>query len=137
MRLIAFLVSAGFVGYLAFPLPTVDVEVLGEGASRNFLFYSALLPVLLLLSCSLLESRPFTRVVTAGATVGAAIGIGAQLVKALFVAEPVTFFALGSIFPDTLVDDALWLIGNTVTCALVIYAALTQAEEIEDEPEAD
>lgn len=121
----AVLVPAGVWGLtqgLAFP--DKDIRLLGIGKHRYFLFHGSLgLVVLRRLYNDWLEhgqKEPDTwpqRAMrkTTGAALGAfAVGVGVHLAIDVFQPKAVIFPFIGSLVDGTLVDDNLWLLGNSL-----------------------
>ncbi|MGI6037613.1 MAG: hypothetical protein ACOYD6_05235 [Limnochordia bacterium] len=104
--------------------PDLDIRLLGIGKHRYFLFHSALgLVVLRKLYNMWRQSTedknhlwPY-RVVhkTAGMALGAyAVGVGVHLAIDVFQPKAVIFPFFGSLVDGTLIDDRLWLLGNSL-----------------------
>jgi hypothetical protein len=104
--------------------PDLDIRFLGIGRHRFFLFHSALGLVALrkLYKMWLRTTEDKTqswphRVVhkTLGAALGAgAVGVGVHLAIDVFQPKAVIFPFFGSLAEGTLVDDRLWLLGNSL-----------------------
>jgi hypothetical protein len=104
--------------------PDLDIRFLGIGKHRFFLFHSAIgLAVLRQLYKMWIHSTedknhlwPY-RVVhkAAGAALGAyAVGVGIHLAIDVFQPKAVIFPWFGSLVDGTLVDDRVWLLGNSL-----------------------
>ena len=121
-------------GVLAFHLPGLEVDLLGERGRGMFVFYSAALPVALLLLCSWLEeSGLISQLLATGAAIGAGVALAIRLAIELFSPAPyVTFPLFGTLFEDTLVDERGWLAANAMVSALVALAVFSSAGE--DDP---
>ena len=116
-------------GVLAFHIPGLEVELLGEQRRGLFVFYSAALPVALLFLCSWLEEGSVTSQLLAnGAAIGAGAALAIRLAIELFSPAPViTFPFYGTLFADTLVDERGWLAVNAVVSAVAALVAFTTA----------
>jgi len=103
--------------------PDKDIELLGIGHHRFFLFHSALgLVVLRKFYLNWLESQQNPQAWSSrvkrkvsGALLGSfAIGVGAHLLTDVFQPKAVLFPLFGSLVDGTLVDDNIWLLGNSL-----------------------
>ena len=116
-------------GVLAFHIPGLEVELLGEPSRGLFVFYSAALPVMLLFLCSWLEEGSVvSQLLANGAAIGAGAALAVRLAIELVSAAPViTFPFFGTLFEDTLVDERGWLAANAIVSALAAFTAFTSA----------
>ena len=116
-------------GVLAFHIPGLEVELLGEHSRGLFVFYSAALPVMLLFLCSWLEEGSVvSQLLANGAAIGAGAALAVRLAIELVSAAPViTFPFFGTLFEDTLVDERGWLAANAIVSALAAFTAFTSA----------
>ena len=114
-------------GVLAFHIPGLEVELLGEPSRGLFVFYSAALPVMLLFLCSWLEEGSVvSQLLANGAAIGAGAALAVRLAIELVSAAPViTFPFFGTLFEDTLVDERGWL--AAIVSALAAFTAFTSA----------
>lgn len=105
--------------------PDADIRVLGIGKHRFFLFHSALGVVALRYLYRLWSERVenggrpglLERTVSkvAGAALGAyALGVGVHLAIDVFQPKAVIFPFFGSLVKGTLIDDNIWLLGNSL-----------------------
>lgn len=102
-----------------------DIRILGIGRHRFFLFHSAFGVIALRylyrlwLECEQEDSQPgpLRRAITkvAGGALGAyALGVGVHLAIDVFQPKAVIFPFFGSLVDGTLIDDNIWLIGNSL-----------------------
>jgi hypothetical protein len=112
-----------FFGGLGFP--DKDISVLGIGYHRFFAFHSGLVPYALkkLYDRYLREygdqttlSHHVLRKAAGVAGSAFAFGVGLHLLVDVFQPKSVVFPGFGSLVDGTLIDDDLWLIGNSVWC---------------------
>jgi hypothetical protein len=118
------LVPVGLWGLTeGFAAPDMDISLLGIGNHRFFLFHSALGLVVLrhlfnkwqqVETCS-----PQFIKKTCGKIVGAllgayAVGVGVHLMIDVFQPKTVIFPFFGSLVDGTMVDDNIWLLGNSL-----------------------
>jgi hypothetical protein len=124
-------------GVLAFNIPGLEVELLGEQSRGLFVFYSAAVPVALLMLTSWLEEgSPVSQLLATGATIGAGAATSVRLAIELFNAAPViTYPFFGALFEDSLADERGWLAINALVAAITAIAAFTSAGD--DTPGAD
>ena len=118
-------------GVLAFNLPGLEVELFGEQSRGLFVFYSAAVPVALLMLTSWLEeSGPISQLLATGATIGAGAAVAIRLAIELFSSAPaITYPFFGVLFADTLADERGWLAINALVAAVAAIAAFTSAGE--------
>ncbi|NLW16158.1 MAG: hypothetical protein GX033_00590 [Firmicutes bacterium] len=123
-------------------LPDKDISLLGIGKHRFFLFHSALGLVVLRHFYNLWRQNVgddpgwFERVkfTIAGTALGtAAVGVGVHLLIDTFQPKSVVFPFFGSLVKGTLVDDNIWLLGNSLWAFKVGYDvfALSMAKELD------
>ena len=129
LRLGLVAIMGGVAGVLAFHIPGLEVELLGEHSRGLFVFYSAALPVMLLFLCSWLEEGSVvSQLLANGAAIGAGAALAVRLAIELVSAAPViTFPFFGTLFEDTLVDERGWLAANAIVSALAAFTAFTSA----------
>ena len=129
LRLGLVAIMGGVAGVLAFHIPGLEVELLGEHSRGLFVFYSAALPVVLLFLCSWMEEGSVvSQLLANGAAIGAGAALAVRLAIELFSAAPViTFPFFGTLFEDTLVDERGWLAANAIVSALAAFTAFTSA----------
>ena len=129
LRLGLVAIMGGVAGVLAFHIPGLEVELLGEPSRGLFVFYSAALPVMLLFLCSWLEEGSVvSQLLANGAAIGAGAALAVRLAIELVSAAPViTFPFFGTLFEDTLVDERGWLAANAIVSALAAFTAFTSA----------
>ena len=129
LRLGLVAIMGGAAGVLAFHIPGLEVELLGEHSRGLFVFYSAALPVTLLFLCSWLEEgSAVSQLLANGAAIGAGAALAIRLAIELFSTTPViTFPFFGTLFADTLVDERGWLAANAIVSALAAFTAFTSA----------
>ncbi|MBS3938991.1 MAG: hypothetical protein KGZ50_10535 [Peptococcaceae bacterium] len=103
--------------------PDLDINLLGIGRHRFFLFHSALgLVILRKFYLNWLDSQEHpeawsnrVRQKISEAILGSfAIGVGAHLLTDVFQPKAVIFPIFGSLVNGTLVDDNIWLLGNSL-----------------------
>ncbi len=125
--------------------PDLDIRLLGIGRHRFFLFHSALGLVALwkLYKCWLSAERDGGLANTWGGkvinkttgvlTAGFAMGVGVHLAIDVFQPKAVIFPFIGSLVDGTLLDDNLWLLGNSLYAFKVAgdVFSLVLADEIE------
>ncbi|MGI6647601.1 MAG: hypothetical protein ACOX5W_00655 [Bacillota bacterium] len=142
---IAVLVPVGLFGLTqGFDMPDLDISLLGIGNHRFFLCHSAIgLAVLRYFYRRWVESedgRFSSRLghKVAGVALGScALGVGLHLAIDVFQPKSVVFPFFGSLINGTLVDDNIWLLGNSLWAfkishdvfALSLADELTQARE--------
>ena len=116
-------------GVMAFHIPGLEVELLGEQSRGLFVFYSAALPVALLMLTSWLEEGgPVSQLLATGATIGAGAALAIRLAIELFSTAPVIAFPIfGTLFEDTLADERGWLAINAMVAAVAAVAAFSSA----------
>ena len=109
---------------LAFHLPGLEVELLGEPSRGLFVFYSAAVPVALLMLTSWLEEGgPVSELLSTGATIGAGEATAIRLAIELFASAPViTYPFFGTLFEDSLADERGWLAINALLAAIAAIA---------------
>ena len=123
------------------PFPDSDISLLGIGNHRFFLFHSALGLVALRYlhkqwMQKLDEDRFRHRVIkkVSGMLLGSySVGVGIHLAIDLFQPKSIVFPFFGSLVDGTLVDDNIWLLGNSLWAFKIgkdIFT-LTLADEIE------
>lgn len=138
----AVLVPVGLWGLKhGMPFPDTDISLLGIGNHRFFLFHSALgLVVLRYLHkqwLQKLDKENFKDRVTkkvSGALLGSfSIGVGVHLAIDVFQPKSIVFPLFGSLVDGTLVDDNIWLLGNSLWAFKIgkDVFSLTLADEIE------
>ena len=118
-------------GVLAFNLPGLEVELFGEHSRGLFVFYSAAVPVALLMLTSWLEeSGPISQLLATGATIGAGAAVAIRLAIELFSTTPAIIYPIfGVLFEDTLADERGWLAINALGAAAAAIADFTGAGE--------
>jgi hypothetical protein len=112
--------AMGFVEGLSFP--DLDISLIGIGSHRFFFFHSALgLVILRKLYNTWINSkdssrRPVRIVEKLAGTLlgGCALGVGIHLLIDVFQPKSVVFPFFGSLFDGTLIDDNIWLLGNSL-----------------------
>ena len=131
LRLVLLVTVAVLAGVFAYRIPDLDVALLGEDGRGFFLFYSAAVPVLLLLINSWLEEGGLiSRLFSTGAAIGVGLALAIRLATEVFSPEPyLTFPFFGVLLEDTIADERAWLVGNAVISGLVAIAAFTSAGE--------
>ncbi len=118
------LVPCGLFGITqGFNFPDYDISILGIGNHRFFLFHSAIgLAVLRYFYRGWVEStknphswpQRVPKKIT-GALLGSfAVGVGLHLTVDLFQPKSIHFPFFGSLVNGTLVDDNIWLLGNSL-----------------------
>jgi hypothetical protein len=124
-------------GVFSYRIPDLDVVLLGESGHGFFLFYSAALPVVLLLFNSWLEqSGAILRLMVAGACMGVGAALAIRLGAAAFAPAPYVVFPLfGVLIEQTVADERAWLITNALVAALVAVAAFNTAGDDQEAPE--
>ena len=91
LRLGLVAIMGGAAGVLAFHIPGLEVELLGEHSRGLFVFYSAALPVALLFLCSWLEEgSAVSQLLANGAAIGAGAALAIRLAIELFSTTPVS-----------------------------------------------
>lgn len=125
-----------------FDAPDLDISILGIGNHRFFLFHSAIgLLALRYFYKKWLESqsdragflRRFGEKV-AGVALGTyAMGVGVHLMVDVFQPKAVIFPFFGSLLDGTLIDDNIWLMGNSLWAFKIgrDLMVLTVADELE------
>ena len=120
------IVPAGLMSFFrGLRAPDADIRVMGIGRHRFFLFHSALGVVALRYLYRLWVEREenhgrpglLERAVSkvAGAALGAyAVGVGVHLAVDIFQPKAVIFPFFGSLVNGTLIDDNIWLLGNSL-----------------------
>ena len=84
-RLLLLVASASVIGILSFHFSSLDVLILGNSSQGYFIFYSAIIPTLLLLLNSQLEnSGLIINLVSIGASIGAGFTTSISLIIKLF-----------------------------------------------------
>ncbi len=136
------LLPAGLLGACqGFSLPDADISLLGIGNHRFFLFHSALSLALLRYFHKQWLARQqnpqgwWSRAQrkAAGAALGClALGVGVHLAIDVFQPKSVVFPFIGSLAEGTLIDDNLWLLGNSLWAFRIAHDVFTLslAEEI-------
>ena len=136
------LAPVGIFGLMeGFAAPDWDITTLGIGYHRYFLFHSAIgLAVLRhfhqkwhesLQQNSSWNSRAKRKVI--GALLGAtAAGVGIHLLVDVFQPKSIVFPFFGSLIEGTLVDDDIWLLGNSLWAFKISHDIFTlvMAEEM-------
>ena len=122
------------------PFPDTDISLLGIGYHRYFLFHSALGLVALRYFYKqwlqkLDEDKFKNRVAkkVSGALLGSfSIGVGIHLAIDVFQPKSVVFPFFGSLVDGTLVDDNIWLLGNSLWAFKIGHDifSLTLADEL-------
>ncbi|NJD22051.1 MAG: hypothetical protein FIA82_05210 [Melioribacter sp.] len=136
------LIPVGLWGLKAgYNFPDMDISLLGIGNHRFFLFHSALGLVTLRYFYKqwLLKStdKSFTNRVTrkvSGMILGTySIGVGIHLAVDIFQPKSIVFPFFGSLVDGTLVDDNIWLLGNSLWAFKIGHdiITLTLADELE------
>lgn len=122
----AILVPTAYIGFThGLGFPDKDISLLGIGNHRYFLFHSAIGVYVLkkfydwylteITGREDLTARVTRKVF--GTLVGAsAVGVGIHLMIDVFQPKSVVFPFFGSLVNGTLVDDRLWLLGNSLWC---------------------
>jgi len=138
----AVLVPVGLWGLsTGFNFPDTDITLLGIGNHRFFMFHSAFAPLILRKLYNLWiekqnNSHDFLSRVSnkvAGMALGTyAIGVGIHLTVDVFQPKTIVFPFFGSLVSGTLIDDNLWLLGNSLWAYKIgkDVFALTLADEI-------
>ena len=131
LRLALVTIMGVVAGVLAFRVPGLEVELIGEQSRGLFVFYSAAVPVALLMLTSWLEeSGPVSQLLSTGATIGAGAALAVRLAIELVSPTPViTFPIFGTLFEDTLADERGWLAINALVAAVAALAAFLSAGE--------
>ena len=131
LRLGLVVIMGVVAGVLAFHIPGLEVELLGEPGRGLFVFYSAAVPVALLMITSWLEeSGPVSQLLATGATIGAGAATAVRLAIELVNSAPViTYPFFGVLFEDSLADERGWLAINALVAAIAAIAAFTSAGE--------
>lgn len=122
--------------------PDKDIRLLGIGRHRFFLFHSALGLVMLRHFYNQwhqnIGDNPTwferTKLKIAGTALGtAAMGVGVHLLIDTFQPKSVVFPFFGSLVNGTLVDDNIWLLGNSLWAFKIGHDvfALSMAKELE------
>ncbi len=122
----AVLVPAGLMGFeKGLPFPDKDISYLGIGAHRYFLFHSAATVFVVGKLHQHVRER-FKEDNGLSARIGrkifgvvcgsVALGMGVHLLLDVFEPKAVMFPLIGSLVHGTLVDDRLWLLGNSMYC---------------------
>lgn len=137
------LVPLGAMGLVGgFSAPDLDISLLGIGYHRYFLFHSAIgLAVLRYFYRQWLQGQqcpagPLGRAANkaAGAALaGLSMGVGLHLMIDVFQPKAVIFPFFGSLVDGTLVDDNIWLMGNSLWAFKIGHdiITLTFARELE------
>lgn len=123
-------------------LPDVDIRMLGIGNHRFFLFHSALGLVVLrhfynAWQQSIGDDPSWTNRVkmkVTGTALGTlAMGVGVHLLIDTFQPKSVVFPFFGSLINGTLVDDNIWLLGNSLWAFKIGHDvfALSMAQEMQ------
>ncbi len=115
--------------------PDLDISVLGIGYHRYFIFHSAIgLAVLRHFYRKWNDSKGTGLVKKAtGAFLGCyAVGVGIHLASDFFHPKAVIFPFFGSLIDGTLIDDNIWLLGNSLWAFRIGYDvfALTFGDEL-------
>lgn len=113
---------AGLVSFIGGRnFPDKDISLLDAGAHRYFLFHSAIGLYLLKkfhqkYINEFADKDNFTSKILGASLTGAAVGVGIHLLSDCFSPKAIIFPFFGSLVSDTLVDDRLWLLGNSLWC---------------------
>jgi len=117
--------------------PDLDISTLGIGNHRFFLFHSAIgLAVLQYLyrnwTASLGEeenkwSRRVPKKISGALLGSVALGVGVHLAIDVFQPKAVIFPIFGSLIDGTLVDDNIWLLGNSLWAFRIAHDVFTIA----------
>ena len=120
-------------GVFSYQIPELDVVLLGEQGRGFFLFYSAVVPVVLLMINSWLEeSGLITRLLAAGACMGVGVSLAIRLATEVFKPAPfIVFPFFGVLIEQTVADERAWLVANALVAALVAFAAFSTAGDDE------
>jgi len=120
------LVASGVFSFTSmYGFPDLDISTLGIGKHRFFLFHSGVSIWVLrkiyeaYLARTFNASRSTDRVVNKILGVmaaGAAFGVGCHLLVDVAQPKSIVFPFFGSLINGTLVDDNLWLLGNSIWC---------------------
>lgn len=141
------LVPVGLFGLAhGLSFPDLDIPLLGIGYHRFFLFHSALgLVALRYFYRQWVEKQAYPDQWTSrvkkklgGALLGSfAVGVGVHLAIDVFQPKAVIFPFIGSLVDGTLVDDNIWLIGNSLWAFKVAHDVfvLSLANELRDAKE--
>ena len=103
---------------LAFP--DLDISLLGIGNHRYFLFHSAWgLVILKKFYEAWLKNtegvpQTFMQKAAGTALAGMAVGVGIHLLVDVFQPHAINFPFIGSLIDGTMIDDNLWLLGNSL-----------------------
>lgn len=121
--------------------PDWDIPLLGIGNHRYFIFHSAIGLVVLRYFykqwLSQLEENSMSNNIkkkVSGALLGSlAFGVGVHLAVDVFQPKSIVFPFFGSLIDGTLVDDNIWLLGNSLWAFKISHDifALTYAKELE------
>jgi len=120
------LVPSTLVGFTAgFGFPDKDITLLGIGSHRYWLFHSAFGVWILerLYKAYLARQNENKSILDSAARKilgviggGAAWGVGVHLAIDIFQPKSIVFPFFGSLVDGTLVDDRIWLLGNSAWC---------------------
>ena len=129
LRLALVVIMGVVAGVLAYRIPGLEVELFGERSRGLFVFYSAAVPVALLMLTSWLEEGgPVGQLLATGATIGAGAALAVRLAIELVSAAPViTYPFFGALFEDSLADERGWLAINALVAAVAALAAFLSA----------
>jgi hypothetical protein len=144
---VSVLVPVGLFGLAhGLSFPDLDIPLLGIGYHRFFLFHSALgLVALRYFYRQWVEKQAYPDQWTSrvkrklgGALLGSfAVGVGVHLAIDVFQPKAVIFPFIGSLVDGTLVDDNVWLIGNSLWAFRIAHDVfvLSLADEFRDAKE--
>ena len=116
---IFFLALMGFVAFVTFRFPDLDIKLLGIGRHRNFLFHSAIFPSVALWLVYRIKPKELVRFVLLGIVAGFSVGVGVHLFTDIFQSAPIKFPFIGSLVNGTSVDDRLWIGINMIICGTI------------------
>jgi hypothetical protein len=101
--------------------PDMDISLLGIGAHRNFLFHSAIVPVIAVAAVRRWRLASVLSFAAHGFLVGASVSVGFHLLQDTFQSAPVKFPIIGSLVDGTSIDDRLWLSINSLVCFVMSF----------------
>ena len=116
IALVFLLAEATIFAVLTFRFPDLDIRLLGIGKHRNFIFHSAIVPLIALWASMKLRHISIIGYLTAFFAIGFLVGVGMHLVTDVFQYKAVMFPFIGSLIDDTSIDDRLWEGGNALIC---------------------
>ena len=130
-RLLLLVASASVIGILSFHFSSLDVLLLGHNFQGYFIFYSAIIPTLLLLLNSQLEnSGLIINLVSIGASIGAGFTTSISLIIKLFSTNvKIVFPVFNEIIKNSLIDDYAWLLTNLTLTILITIAIFNSSSE--------